>query len=521
MTENTQQFEHAAEHFIKLFENAEQPIYLTDNSEIAEMLQSVGRLAIEVVLYTPDDRYNSIRELTENAAEELIKNIQPKSGIVLMHIEKPKMPGYSEYARSVIDDLERLAILQNTPVARAALTDDEIAQYAKSDTLDTLAEYAAAWEKELTAQNSKTTTKAAAYQKNRGEYLANTLPEYLESRKTTPPLKTGFDNLDEILNGGLQEGLYTIGAISSLGKTTFCLQMADNIASLNDRDILFISLEMGQYELLTKSIVRTAFEMNLTQYGGKASGKIMANMNKLPNYNDIANGYTGTAAERAAKQERTQNALELYKLGTGSHIYHIEADGAVTIDEIEKMIQYHFCHTFKPPVVFVDYMQIITPMNDRYSDKQNLDQINKSLKQLSRKYHTPIVGISAVNRANYNNSAEYESFSGSSGIEYSCTVLIALQYSYIDSPDYITPTGRTKDDKEATRQEIAKAAKSRMPKELTLKILKNRFGQKDKAVNLYFYPAFNYFEERKGGTIDLNKDTKPDTLKAVKGFDED
>ena len=34
-------------------------------------------------------------------------------------------------------------------------------------------------------------------------------------------LKTNFEGLDDLLEGGLYEGLYCVGAISSLGKTTF------------------------------------------------------------------------------------------------------------------------------------------------------------------------------------------------------------------------------------------------------------------------------------------------------------
>ena len=44
------------------------------------------------------------------------------------------------------------------------------------------------------------------------------------------PVRTGFTRLDEMLGGGLFSGLYIIGAISSLGKSAFALQIADNIA---------------------------------------------------------------------------------------------------------------------------------------------------------------------------------------------------------------------------------------------------------------------------------------------------
>lgn len=66
---------------------------------------------------------------------------------------------------------------------------------------------------------------------------------------------TGFEALDCALNGGLYPGLYIFGAVSSLGKTTLLLQIADNIAA-SGRDVLFFSLEQSRFELMSKSISR-------------------------------------------------------------------------------------------------------------------------------------------------------------------------------------------------------------------------------------------------------------------------
>ncbi|MCE2175451.1 DNA primase, partial [Streptococcus thermophilus] len=57
----------------------------------------------------------------------------------------------------------------------------------------------------------------------------------------TPCISTGFAMLDEALDGGLYEGLYIVGAISSLGKTTLVTQIADQVAS-KGQDVLIFSL---------------------------------------------------------------------------------------------------------------------------------------------------------------------------------------------------------------------------------------------------------------------------------------
>ena len=49
--------------------------------------------------------------------------------------------------------------------------------------------------------------------------------------------------------------MYCVGAISSLGKTTFVTQIADQIAA-QGTDVLIFSIEMSRWEIISKSISR-------------------------------------------------------------------------------------------------------------------------------------------------------------------------------------------------------------------------------------------------------------------------
>lgn len=101
-----------------------------------------------------------------------------------------------------------------------------------------------------------------AEQAEREAYLKTSTAHYLQSfidgipeSVNTPCISTGFSSLDNVLDGGLYEGLYVIGAISSLGKTTLIAQIADQIAQAGT-DVLFFSLEMARNELISKSVSR-------------------------------------------------------------------------------------------------------------------------------------------------------------------------------------------------------------------------------------------------------------------------
>lgn len=80
----------------------------------------------------------------------------------------------------------------------------------------------------------------------KAEYLQNAVAAHLQefingigSSVNTPCIPTGFKLLDKFLDGGLYEGLYTVGAISSLGKTTLLMQIMDQIAMAGNDVLIF------------------------------------------------------------------------------------------------------------------------------------------------------------------------------------------------------------------------------------------------------------------------------------------
>ncbi|GBF11674.1 DnaB-like helicase C-terminal domain-containing protein [Tepidibacillus sp. HK-1] len=79
--------------------------------------------------------------------------------------------------------------------------------------------------------------------------------EYIKRyNKKLSGIKTGFKALDELLVGGLQEGLYLVGGAVSVGKTTFLKQLTDQVAT--NVPVLYISWDMTSFELWVRSMSR-------------------------------------------------------------------------------------------------------------------------------------------------------------------------------------------------------------------------------------------------------------------------
>ena len=86
-------------------------------------------------------------------------------------------------------------------------------------------------------------------------YIGTDFLEDIKKASRYKAKKTGFKYLDEQLGGGIRTGLYVLGAIPSLGKTTLVLQMADNLAKQGEKVLIF-SLEQSKFELVAKAISR-------------------------------------------------------------------------------------------------------------------------------------------------------------------------------------------------------------------------------------------------------------------------
>lgn len=307
----------------------------------------------------------------------------------------------------------------------------------------------------------------------REEYLNNSTANHLQDfingiadSVNTPYIPTGFKKLDGVLEGGLYEGLYFIGGISSLGKTTLAQQITDQIAEAGG-DVLIFSLEMSRTELISKTVSRLTL-LDIIQNNG--------------NTRDAKTARGITTGTRYFNYSPTEKALINRAVTTYSqfaeHIFIHEGIGDIGVDAVRAEVAKHIKYTGKKPVVLIDYVQILAPAEIRATDKQNIDKAVLELKRISRDFKIPVIGISSFNRAGYKDAVTMEAFKESGAIEYSSDILIGLQLKGVGSSNFNVDE-----------------AKRKNPREIELVILKNRNGKTGEKVSFEYYPLFNYFRE--------------------------
>ena len=202
------------------------------------------------------------------------------------------------------------------------------------------------------------------------DLLADAFERIEELRKNKGALrglKTGFRDLDN-KTAGLQKGdLIIIGARPAMGKTTFAQNLAYNVASINNRGVLFFSMEMGANEIIDRMISDVSgvdnWKMRTGNINGDEEARItdaLAEMDEIPIYIDDTSSMTIMDLRNKARRAK---------------------------------------HDHEIGVVIVDYLQLITG-SDRYKGNrvQEVTEISRGLKILARELEIPVIALAQLSR---------------------------------------------------------------------------------------------------------------------------
>lgn len=309
----------------------------------------------------------------------------------------------------------------------------------------------------------KAAIQAAARPDNTSDYIDRFMIEEVAEFIKAGNRKTGFSNLDAAA-GGLFPGLYILAALSSLGKTTFALQLADQIAAAGT-DVLFFSLEQSKLELVSKSLARRTAQ------------------------NDINTAVDSLSIRRGVFTESVIHAIAEYKRTIADRLSIIEGNFACNVSFIGEYIRKYIDKTGTHPVIFVDYLQILQGEPDkRQTAKEVIDNTVTELKRISRSLGVTIFAVSSVNRAGYLLPIDFESLKESGGIEFTADVIWGLQLQCLNDPIF------DKANNIKQRREMIKEQKKADPRKIELVCLKNRYGISSFSCYFDYYPQYDLFK---------------------------
>lgn len=285
---------------------------------------------------------------------------------------------------------------------------------------------------------------------------------------------TGFCWLDDLLGGGLTAGLYFIGADTGIGKTAIALDIAYRMAAQNKK-VLYFSLEMSRAELLSRLLSQQSFLQH------KKDGLCVNTIAKVDFMDNPKRAEQFKEACEAAQS--TLKNIKINELDTsGASVFDI-------IKETETLAAWQ-----ARPVVIVDYLQILDPPDEHKSDKQAVDFNVRELKRLSRRTGATILCLSSTNRASRGQEASLSDFKESGAIEFTGDAAILL-----DIPDegkgIETYTDKQGNEKTRRNKSIKEDYWNTLPRNIVLRLEKNRNGNAKGSVTLSYDPRFNYFEE--------------------------
>ena len=193
--------------------------------------------------------------------------------------------------------------------------------------------------------------------------------EYIERVQSgdVTGVRTGYEKLDQ-MTGGLNPGdLVVLAARPSMGKTALALDIARNHAISDGGSIAFFSLEMSKQHLVLRLLLAEAQVDNSRFKRGMLTDRDFR------------------ALTRAASTLQEQ---ELY----------FDDSAAVTVADIAaKARRLRLDHTIS--LVVIDYIQLMQGRSGRERREQEVADISRSLKLLSKELGSPVIALSQLNRS--------------------------------------------------------------------------------------------------------------------------
>ncbi len=318
--------------------------YLTEHKQIFLAMHELFLTNSEIDVVTLIDMLVRKGIYTKSGGEEYIRTI---AEIV------PNALNVKDYARIVRDN----SILRRLIAVCGEIT--EVA-YAQNDTVSNIVDVAESKVFELA--QGKDTKNFRHVREVLGD-VYNHLHELSTDKKAAQGTPTGFAGLDKVLAGMGKADLVLIGARPGMGKTSFALNIATNVASETKKKVCIFSLEMSCEQLVTRILSSEAMIDSYTLRTGELKGD---DWEKL-----------ATAASNIA----------------GCDIL-IDDTSGITVTGMKAKLR----RVDNLGLVVIDYLQLM--QSDKHTDNrvQEVGDISRNLKIMAKELGVPIICCAQLSR---------------------------------------------------------------------------------------------------------------------------
>ena len=198
-----------------------------------------------------------------------------------------------------------------------------------------------------------------------------TIERLYEKKQTVTGVSTGYTRLDQLTSGLQNSDLIIVAGRPSMGKTAFCMNIAQNVATSQDQNVNvgIFSMEMSKEQLVTRLL----------------SSESEIEHSKLR---------TGTLS----RDEWPKLALAAGRLAEARMF--IDDSPALSVMELRSRAR-RLTKEHGLGLLVIDYLQLMKGGGKGGGDRreQEISEISRSLKALAKELNIPVIAISQLNRA--------------------------------------------------------------------------------------------------------------------------
>ena len=192
-----------------------------------------------------------------------------------------------------------------------------------------------------------------------------------EEREQYMGLRTGFEDLDRVITGLNKSDLILIGARPAMGKTSFALNLARNVAVRGHRKVVFFSLEMGKEQLAQRMLATEA---------------------RIESTKMRTGNFQGDEWDKLTAAAVFLSEFDIYFDDTSN----------ITVPEMKARIR----RLKNVDCVMIDYLQLMSGAKHTDNRVQEVSEITRSLKLMAKDLKIPVVTLSQLARATDSRTAK-------------------------------------------------------------------------------------------------------------------